>query len=108
MLIWRGWGIIVPFIAISLWLMLQGLFESMMAPEAYTEYSIYISAFSFLLGGLVIWILGKKLNGGEGRKLLDENTGERVVLKVNHSLFFINFEYWAIPLVIIAILLLFR
>ena len=79
----------------------------MMAPEAYTEYFKYISAFSLLLAGVVIWFLGRKLNGGEGRKLVDKNTGEEVIYKANHSLFFINVEYWAIPLVLFAILVAF-
>jgi hypothetical protein len=107
MIIWRGWGILVPIIPVVLWLFVPQLFESIMSPDAYTEYFRHISAFSILLGALTIWFLGRKLNCSEGRTLVNEETGEKVLLKPTHSFFFINLEYWAIPLILFFLFILF-
>ena len=107
MLIWRGWGILVPIIPIFIWVLVPELFKSVLAQTTYTEYFKYISALSILLGAVALWILGKKLNDAEGRSLIDETTGEKVLLRANHSLFFINIEHWAVPLVILFIAMLF-
>lgn len=107
MIIWRGWGILVPIIPVALWVLIPESFKAAMSDAAYSEYFKFISAFSIFLGALAIWFLGRKLNGTKGRTLVDESTGETVVLKANHSLFFINMEYWAFPVALFVFVILF-
>ena len=107
MIIWRGWGILVPIIPVVIWAFFPELFKAALPQTAYSNYYKFISAFSILLGALTLWFLGRKLNGGEGRTLVDEKTGEKVVLRANHSLFFLNMEYWAIPLFLFFLVVLF-
>ncbi len=107
MIIWRGWGILVPIIPVAIWFLVPELFKFAMSQTAYSDYFEFISAFSILLGALALWFLGKKLNGTEGRTLVDEQTGEKVLLRANHSLFFVNMEYWAIPLALLSLVMLF-
>jgi hypothetical protein len=107
MIIWKGWGILVPLITAFLVVITLILFESLMAPETFTKYSNYIMSFGGGLSALAVWVLGKKLNSGAERTLLDETSGEKVTIKANHSLFFINFEYWAIPLALLSAMFIF-
>ena len=35
MIIWRGWGILVPFIAVAMWLFLPGVFKPVHAGKTH-------------------------------------------------------------------------
>ena len=94
MLIWSGWGILVPLI-MALALLLAVPFEG----DA-TKYGL---AFSQAVAAVAIWVAGKKLNGKPGRIMVDQETGETVELKTKHSLFFIKMEYWAFVVAAIAV-----
>ena len=58
-------------------------------------------SFAYLFAGtsaaLCLAWLGRKLNGKPARELIDAKTGERVLLKQRHTLFWIPMEWWAIP-----------
>jgi hypothetical protein len=52
--------------------------------------------FAVAMAGVVCYFLGRRLNGGEPRLLVDPQTGEEIVLRpARHKLFFIKIEYWA-------------
>ena len=93
MLIWRGWGILVPLISV-LALLLAVPFSG--------EAAKYGLAFSQAVAAIAIWFVGKSLNGKPGRIMVDQETGETVELKSKHSFFFINMEYWAFAAAAIA------
>lgn len=107
MIIWQGLGILVPVIIGAILFIIPGVFKAVIPHDAFASYFKYISSFSILLGAMAVWFLGKKLNGGKGQMLTDEQTGEKVMLKAKHTLFFINMEYWAIPALIFPVLILF-
>jgi hypothetical protein len=50
----------------------------------------------------VVWWLGRKLNSAPNRELVDPKTGQRVLLRNDHSLFWIPMQWWAIPIVLLA------
>ena len=59
-----------------------------------------------LVSSISIWKVGKKLNGRKPKVLIDPDTGEEVLLKTNHSLMFINLEYWAFVFAVLGFLLM--
>lgn len=106
MIIWRGWGILVVLITLAIYMAVILLGDSLFH-SGFAAYSHYYSAVAVILSAIAVWFVGRKLNGGQGRELLDEKTGQRVILRNSHSLFFIKFEFWAVPLAIIGVLFLF-
>ena len=60
----------------------------------------------YIVGSLItaalLWWLGKRLNSAPGRELVDPKTGERLVLRRRHSLFWIPMQWWAIPYLVVA------
>lgn len=101
MIIWSGWGIlVVPIVAISV-----GVFAIGTGAAGLNEVAGIIVG--FLVAAPLTWLLGRKLNGPDAsRTLVDPQTGGTVVLRRRHSLFFIPIQYWSIPCVILAVLLL--
>ena len=51
----------------------------------------------------LLWIIGKRLNRNNLRRLIDPETNEEVILKSNHSLFFIKIRYWGLLLGIFTV-----
>ena len=51
-----------------------------------------------LAAAVVNWFVGIRLNNRPGRELIDAKTGERVVLRRRHSLFFVPMQWWSVPL----------
>lgn len=103
MIIWRGLGILAPIIPVALWIFLPQLVKTLFGQEAYSGSYSWLSPVSILLGAVAVWFWGRHLNTKNTRTLIDEQTGQQIVLKPNHSLFFINMEYWAIPFALLAI-----
>ena len=107
MLIWLGWGVLVPVILGVALFVLPMIVQAVAGDEVFYEHFDYIFRMSLILGAVVIWFLGKKLNGRKGRIVTDDETGEKIELKSTNSFFFIKMEYWAIPIIAFVIFSLF-
>ena len=106
MIIWSGWGILAPVVAVlvggSVALLLGGGLES----AGMTRWVGLGPALGCLAGAAAVWWVGRWLNGRPGRELVDPRTGERVLLRPSHRLFFIPMQWWAVPLVVIGLFVL--
>ncbi len=104
MLVWRGYGILALVIgaagAIGAGLVAQAL------PKAGDAQDNLLLAAGFLLAAVVNWFVGVRLNRAPGRLLVDPATGERVVLRARHSLFFLEMQWWSLVMLGLAALLL--
>lgn len=101
--IWSGWGILViPLVvgtSVVVGAVLQWALTSLGRPDlAFLAFSAGL----FAAAG-VNWLVGRRLNGGVGRELLDPATGERVLLQRRHKLFWIRMEYWSVPVALAAL-----
>lgn len=105
MIIWSGYGFVVPLITIAAIALAQ-----MLAPsDKYSSnpMSGIISFVLLALAGVAIWFLGKKFNTAPGRTMIDKQTGKEVVLRRKHSLFFVPMEYWGPIVAVIGLLIAF-
>ncbi|WP_419899351.1 hypothetical protein [Roseomonas sp. USHLN139] len=105
MIIWQGWGILtllilggVPALGVAL---LGAAMGSRPAPLPFTLATLAL----VLLGGALNWWVGRRLNGGPGRELIDARTGQRVLLRPRHALFWIPMQYWSVLSLLAALFL---
>lgn len=88
MIIWTGWGILVP-VLLALGIGGTGaLGEEFLPPEAST-YGFVAGA---LISAVLIYLIGRKLNKPE--QGFHPKTGEPVVYRNRHTFFFVPMQYW--------------
>lgn len=105
MIIWRGWGILVLVVVVFFELIANSL---VVKPLGIPDHSIYediVGYLFFLPSAVVIWFLGKHLNGKKQRVVIDKETGQEITLPVEHTFFFVRMEYWAYILPLLTIIL---
>lgn len=107
MIIWRGWGILAALIPAAFFILFAVVF-GVGAKGTAVANSPYMGLFMVLVPGVcsaaLVWWLGRKLNSAPARELVDPKTGQRVVLRNDHSLFWIPMQWWAIPIALIVLL----
>ncbi len=98
MVIWSGKGILSVLVLMACFFSL-----ALIIPK---EYSDYAFAISFFVAAAFSWFMGKKWNEVEGRIVIDKVTGEEILLKPSHSLFFIKMQYWGIIFGVFGLIIL--
>lgn len=101
MIIWRGWGILTVLIVV----LVGGAVVAVTGPllVGSGRYAGLALTAGLLAAAAVNWGVGRRLNGRPGRELVDAATGERVVLRRSHELFFVRMEWWSVLLVAVAV-----
>ena len=98
--IWEGHGYLAALIPIIILLLYTAIGPVFTGSEDFSSLGvIFCLAFSSYL----LWIIGKRLNRNNRRRLIDPETNEEVILKSNHSLFFIKIQYWGLMLGIFTV-----
>jgi len=104
-IIWRGWGILVAVIAFLGLLAGQLVGTAIFGPVGYEQNATWLVSLGLLVAAVVLWPIGRRMNSG-GRVLVDKATGQEVILKPRHSLFFIPVQFWSPILAVIAVIML--
>ena len=103
LIVWSGWGFltvaIVAVVSIVVGAILSLMFAALGVPQL-TFLAVSIGLFSAAAAN---WFIGKRFNDKPGRELVDPQTGQRVLLVRRHKLFWINMEYWSIPVAVAAL-----
>jgi len=94
LIIWRGSGFLVVVIAAIFMLGIQFVGTAVFGNAWYAQNSIWVGGIGLLLAGVAVWPVAQRLNGEPDRVLVDQATGQPVVLKCSHSLFFVPVQYW--------------
>lgn len=101
LLIWKGWGIVVFAIAV-VWIAIGiGLAGAINADKAMAD---ALTGLSLVPAGVMTWFAGKRMNRNTTRTLVDPQTGNPVVIRREHSLFFVKVEWWGPILIVLGIL----
>ena len=107
MVFWKGNGYLALVIPVMLMLIVSILFSLITGIDLNKEPNVIPLFIGLLISSFTCWKVGKRMNGGEGRILIDPNTSEKVLLKHEHTFWFIKLEYWGVIWGIISILVLF-
>jgi len=90
MLIWKGKGFIVPLITILLCFLPESFINVI-----FFEESRWPKMLSFLLAGLLCFLIGKRLDQNKMSSIfIDEKTKEEIILETKHTFFFIDIKLW--------------
>ena len=100
MIVWSGRGITVILVFIAVLFLSAWLIPN--------EYSGYSRVLSFFITGIYSWYYGNKWNNQDARLFIDEKTGQKVLVKGNHGLFWIKMQHWGIICGVIGIIILFQ
>lgn len=98
MVVWSGRGVLSIIVLVVVF----GLSVSILPTES-QDWSFVITS---LVTGVFSWIFGKKWNEKEGQTVIDKATGQEMILKPNHSLFWIKMQYWGIIFGVLSIVFL--
>jgi hypothetical protein len=93
MIIWSGLGFLVFVIAFACSLVMAVFTNALFGDGYYTSHS-WPLAVAMAIAGALTWLLGKALNRRKGKVMIEKETGREVVLRPNHSLFFVKVHYW--------------
>jgi hypothetical protein len=107
LIIWRGWGILVPVVAFVVGFMPLAIAEAVLGHNRYSEITKPLTFLSLLAAAGTIWVVGRALNSVPGRILIDPATNRQVILRRRHDLFFIPMQWWAVVLILGAVVGLF-
>lgn len=98
MIVWTGRGFLSALV-----LLIVLFISILILPDGSTDYG-FVTA--FFVAGLFSWIFGVKWNKQNERLVIDATTGQKLLLKNSHSLFWIPMQYWGIIFSIFGIIIL--
>ena len=104
MVIWSGLGILALVFAVLGAIGGAGLVNSTGGLGLGLPEDVGI-ALGLGVAAVVNWFVGVGLNRRAGRELIDAQTGERVVLRRRHRLFWVPMQYWSVVMAVFAVLI---
>ncbi|MCG8459152.1 MAG: hypothetical protein MI919_22990 [Holophagales bacterium] len=94
MIVWSGWGILVPILVFLVLIATQLVTEALFGKGSYGA-SEHAQAIAFAVSAVLVGLVGTYMN----RKIrieIDEVTGDGFNVQSRHSFFFIPFQYWGL------------
>ena len=102
MIDWDGRGIVGVVIPFAALLAAELLATRVGGAGAYQERYLVWGGAALLLSGPVVWLLGRRWNRAPGRRLIDPDTGEDVVLRRRHAVFWMPLHLWGLLVTIVG------
>ena len=106
MIVWSGWGILTIVIAALVGGGVTAAAVAALKGAGLPEAEGYALVLGLLAAAAVNWVVGRRLNSQPGREMIDKTTGQTLVLRRRHSLFFIRMEWWSLVLAAAAVVAL--
>jgi hypothetical protein len=108
MIIWQGFGILIPIVALLVMLLVQFGLEAIVPSAIMDEYKKWFALLNFLmiaaaLHGLAVLL--KKI--GKPKIVIDKESGKEIELRRSDSLFFVPARFWPYIVLAFGILIMF-
>jgi len=110
LLIWRGYGFVVIPIIIAAWLLAAlstAAIAALFGPAVASYVNFILFGLAFLGAAMAVRRIARHLDARGSRELIDPRSGTLVILRREHSLYFIRLEYWAMLMLAAAGLMAF-
>lgn len=95
-LIWKGFGWLVPIVFIGPPALTQLLIDAVGGRGTYSQYAGIFGTIAVLASAAMIWIIGSYLNQRDSR-------GATANFQVAHTFLFLRMEYWAAVFGVLAV-----
>lgn len=107
MIIWNGMGILVLILGFGSLLGTEFVVEKIFNDDQLYQEG-WPKLVGFIVAGLLIGPIGMYLNKKPEKVLYDPETNESVVIRNNHSFFFIPMQYWGAILWVLGVIIFFK
>ena len=105
-LIWQGLGFLAILIPFLLSLLAQAAVDSMYGANYYSTHHVFAFV-ALIVSSIIVWFVGAHLNNKQqGRVMIDKATGQEVVFKRRHTLFWIPMQWFSPVVAAFALLML--
>ena len=94
MLIWSGWGILVPILLAGVWFGFQEGVTKYFGDESYFLTETWPRIAAMAVAGILLFALGRRFHRVKGKVMVDKETGKEVNIKPRHTFFFLKMEAW--------------
>ena len=102
MVIWTGFGIVVPVIALATLVMVQLGIDGIMGDNYYTTHG-WPKLLGCVLTGIVMYPIGYLMNRPKEKVVGEHFDQQTIVVKPNHTFFFVPVQYWSVIIIAFGI-----
>lgn len=95
-LVWQGLGAFALAIPVLMLVAVYLAISVIFGPETASRFGTAGSGIAVLASAAILWWMAKRLAARPVRTLVDKETGEEVVMREQHTMFWIPLRYWAI------------
>ena len=96
MIIWSGFGFLVAVIGFMSLVFTELVSEKITGDDQFYQQHGWVMLVGMLVAGALTYGLHRLLLLQKGRVVIDKETGQEVVLRSDHSLFFIPVKWWPV------------
>ncbi|WP_438482531.1 hypothetical protein [Oleiharenicola lentus] len=108
MIIWQGFGFIVPVVGIASTVVTQVLVNAVAQDRFYYQTHLWPQLAGIWFTALLIYGLARRLDSRPGNVVVEKDTGQEIVVKPRHSFFFIPMKYWAAVIAVYGVVYFFK
>ena len=94
MIIWNGLGFLVVLIAAAALVLTEFVSETITDDDQFYQQHGWVILIGLLLAAAMTFGLDRLLRRQKERVMIDKETGQELVLRRKHSLFFIPVKWW--------------
>ena len=102
MIIWTGMGFLVAVFVFGC-SFAANLITNALIGEPFYDENQWPFGVSLIIAAALCWFIGRSLANRRTRSLVDKDTGEEVIVRPNHSLFFIKMHWWGPILLVVGV-----
>ncbi len=103
MVIWSGLGFLIAIIGLGALIGTEVISENLTGNESFYQNNSWVIFLGMLVAAGITYLLNKTILAPKSRAVIDKETGQEIILKKEHSLFFIPSKWWPAIYVIIGI-----
>ena len=106
MVIWSGWGILVPMFPLLTCFAAYSLKDSLFGVSSEGVTNMWPAVVGMFAAAVITWFMGIYFRNRENQVFQDPNTGQEFVVHKKHSLYFISMHWWGVIFLILSLLFL--